>query len=200
MGYQAEGTLGRLLLEGAEKVKLFGEDISVRASILQLPGVSGHADNEGLMRWISSVHPAPKKVFVTHGDDQVCMIFRDRLQKELGLDAYAPYSGTVYDLAEGRFLYEGVPIPVVQEEPSASDAREKSSAHADAQNREPKIAGRKEDLAGAEDQNRVTRAYQQLLEAGNRMMQVIRHNKGGANKDLERFAEELNRLSDHWDR
>ena len=200
VGYQAEGTLGRLLLEGAEKVKLFGEDISVRASILQLPGVSGHADNEGLMRWISSVHPAPKKVFVTHGDDQVCMIFRDRLQKELGLDAYAPYSGTVYDLAEGRFLYEGVPIPVVQEEPSASDAREKSSAHADAQNREPKIAGRKEDPAGAEDQNRVTRAYQQLLEAGNRMMQVIRHNKGGANKDLERFAEELNRLSDHWDR
>ena len=197
VGYQAEGTLGRTLIEGAEKVRIFGEEISVNASIRQLPGVSGHADNEGLIRWISSVTPKPEKVFVTHGDDQVCQIFRDRLIRELGLDAYAPYSGTVYDLAEGRFLYEGLPVPVqVEEEADSAGSAHGKQKDAD----EPALAGHRQNQEDAQDLNRITRAYELLLAAGNRMMQVIRHNKGGANKDLERFTRELEELSDRWDR
>ena len=59
VGYQSEGTLGRNLVDGADTVKIFSEEIDVRAEILVLPGVSGHADDEGLMRWIGSFTKSP---------------------------------------------------------------------------------------------------------------------------------------------
>ena len=70
VGYQSVGTLGRSLVDGAKKVKLFGETIQVAASIEQLAGKSGHADNNGLLRWVSSFDPKPEHVFVVHGDDE----------------------------------------------------------------------------------------------------------------------------------
>ena len=76
VGYQAVGTLGRTLLEGASSVKLFGELIDVKAKIMKLDGVSGHADKEGLVKWISSFEPKPEKVYVVHGEDKVCEIFQ----------------------------------------------------------------------------------------------------------------------------
>ncbi len=105
VGYQALGTLGRALVEGAREVKLFGEEISVQAEIRVLPGVSGHADDLGLLRWAKGFREnPPSQVFVTHGDDEVCDIFAKRLEEELGYKAMAPYSGTVYDLIEEKFL------------------------------------------------------------------------------------------------
>ena len=93
VGYQAIGTLGRSLLEGATEVKLFGETVYVGAEICQMPGISGHADVNGLMTWIKSFSQKPAKVFVTHGDDEVTEIFARRLEEELGLDAMAPFMG-----------------------------------------------------------------------------------------------------------
>ena len=113
VGYQAEGTLGRMLYEGAKEVKLFGETIAVRAEIQVLPGVSGHADKNGLLRWMRGfTEQKPTQVFVNHGDDGVADAFAETLKAELGFEAMAPYSGTVYDLAAGGFvlLTEGVPI------------------------------------------------------------------------------------------
>lgn len=113
VGYQAEGTLGRMLYEGAKEVKLFGETIAVRAEIQVLPGVSGHADKNGLLRWMRGfTEQKPVQVFVNHGDDGVCDAFAETLKTELGLEAMAPYSGTVYDLAAGEFVRvtEGVPV------------------------------------------------------------------------------------------
>lgn len=75
VGYQAIGTLGRALIEGAEDVKLFGETVHVGAEIRQMPGISGHADVNGLIDWIKAFGDKPKKVFVTHGDDEVTEIF-----------------------------------------------------------------------------------------------------------------------------
>lgn len=112
VGYQAAGTLGRAILEGADRVKLFGEEIEVKAEICRLAGVSGHADDQGLLRWIRSFQKKPQKVFVVHGEDQVCDIFVDRLKEEVGLDAYAPFSGTVYDLAAGRFIVQPKPVRI----------------------------------------------------------------------------------------
>lgn len=111
VGYQAEGTLGRQLLNGASEVKLFGETIQVAARIENLPGVSGHADRDGLLKWISGFEQKPEKVFVVHGDDRVCTQFADYLTGELGFNAYAPYSGTIYDLAANVCIEEGKPIP-----------------------------------------------------------------------------------------
>ena len=113
VGYQAEGTLGRSLYEGAKEVKLFGETIAVQAEISVLPGVSGHADKNGLLGWMRGfTEQKPVQVFVNHGDDGVCDAFAATLKSELGLEAMAPYSGTVYDLAAGEFVLitEGVPV------------------------------------------------------------------------------------------
>lgn len=114
VGYQAIGTLGRSLLEGATEVKLFGETVYVGAEICQMPGISGHADVNGLMTWIKSFSQKPTKVFVTHGDDEVTEIFARRLEEELGLDAMAPFSGTVFDLAENVCIYEAQGIKITK--------------------------------------------------------------------------------------
>lgn len=112
VGYQAEGTLGRRLLDGVDSVKLFGEEIAVHAEIGWLPGMSGHADRDGLLEWIGTLKQPPKAVFVNHGEDDVCNIFADTLNEKFGYTAYAPYSGTCYNLLTEKFevLTEGVPI------------------------------------------------------------------------------------------
>lgn len=112
VGYQAVGTLGRAIIEGAKEVKLFGEPIEVRATIKQLRGMSGHADKEGLLEWINAFTEKPKKVFVVHGEDSVCTNFVECLKIEHGQRAYAPYSGTEFDLIANRFTYEAEPILV----------------------------------------------------------------------------------------
>ena len=119
VGYQSEGTLGRMLYDGAKEVKLFGETIAVRAEVTWLPGVSGHADKNGLLHWISGFEKKPAKVFVNHGDDGACTEFTRCLKEEHSFDAFAPYSGTSYDLAKGEFVTvtEGVPVPQKQPTP-----------------------------------------------------------------------------------
>ncbi|MEG1891467.1 MAG: MBL fold metallo-hydrolase, partial [Clostridia bacterium] len=107
VGYQSVGTLGRSLVDGAKEVKLFGEVIGVRASIEKLAGISGHADNNGLLRWIASFEPKPEQVFVVHGDDEVATLFAARLTDEQGLSADAPYNGESWELAPLRKVAEG---------------------------------------------------------------------------------------------
>ena len=130
VGYQAEGTVGRALLEGAQEVKLFGEPVCVAAKICRMPGISGHADVNGLIDWINAFEKKPQKVFVTHGEDSVTELFAARLRDELGYDTYAPFSGTVFDLAKGQFIYEaeGIRIqkaPITQKASKAARAYEK---------------------------------------------------------------------------
>ena len=98
VGYQAYGTLGRALIDGVDEVRLFGEPIGVRADIKQLAGISGHADKNGLLEWISGFENRPDRVFVVHGEDSVTEAFAQTLIDECDLDAYAPFSGTKFDL------------------------------------------------------------------------------------------------------
>jgi len=101
VGYQAEGSLGRKLLDGEKSVTLFGEEITVNAEIRSLHGTSGHADQMGLLRWIKGYKEKPALIFVNHGDENACEDFK-RLLGENGYRAEAPYSGTEYDLGTGR--------------------------------------------------------------------------------------------------
>ena len=102
VGYQADGSLGRALLNGAKSVRLFGEDITVQAQICSLHGTSGHADQAGLLRWLQGFRTKPKTVFVNHGDDESCEAFKSLLTEQYGYRAEAPYSGTEYDLITGK--------------------------------------------------------------------------------------------------
>lgn len=112
VGYQSNGTLGRLLVDGAKNVKLFNEDIQVRAEIDVLPGVSGHADKAGLLKWLRGFEQKPEMVFINHGDPDSADGLTACLNDELGYKAYAPYSGTCFDLLHGKFVTvtEGIPI------------------------------------------------------------------------------------------
>lgn len=166
VGYQAVGTLGRVLIDGVDEVKLFGESIEVRADIRQLAGISGHADKNGLLAWIHGFEKKPERVFVVHGEDSVCKDFTRCLMEEHGYRAYAPYSGTRFDLQRGEFIRETIPIAL---------------------EKKPK-------------ERRVSDVFSRLLAAGQRLMVVIGRNEGGANKDLAKFADQINSLCDKWDR
>ena len=100
VGYQSEGTLGRTLQEGAASVKLFGEEIAVRAKIVSLRGISGHADEAGLIAWMEGFSKKPRTVYLNHGTEESIAALGDAL-RERGYAVEAPYSGTEYDLAKG---------------------------------------------------------------------------------------------------
>ncbi len=168
VGYQAVGTLGRSLTEGAGEVKLFGETIAVKADIQVLEGLSGHADKNGLINWMKGFTEKPSKVFVVHGDDTVTDQFAATLHDELGLDAYAPYSGTVFDLAAGTFEHEAEGI---RREGTKTRAERGGSS-----------------------------IFDRLVAAGQRLVAVITKNEHCANKDLAKFADQINSLCDKWDR
>lgn len=112
VGYQSVGSPGRKIQDGAKEIKIFGEDVAVRAKIETLPGLSGHADRLGLLEWIEAFKYKPRQVFVVHGEDQVAELFSKTLSEECGLRSAAPYSGTRYDLAAGKFILitSGIPI------------------------------------------------------------------------------------------
>lgn len=106
----------------------------------------------------------PDKVFVVHGEDSVCKLFTECLKVEHGLDAYAPYSGTRYDLISGELIHEAEPVAIKKRGRGISDV------------------------------------FARLLASGQRLIAVIHKNEGGANKDLARFADQINSLCDKWDR
>ena len=166
VGYQVPGTLGFNLLNGAKEVKLFGELVQVRAEILNLPGISGHADKDHLTAWVQGMKEKPKRIFVVHGEDSVCDSFAAHISAVTGVEATAPYSGDIYDLVTNSCVTQGSRKLV--------DKVKKAKT--------------------------VSTVYQRLLAAGQRLLEVIRKNKEGANKDLAKFADQINALCDKWDR
>ena len=123
VGFQSPGSLGRRLLDGVSKVKLFGEEIAVRAKIVNFPGLSSHADRDGLLKWIHAYTPKPRHVFVVHGDAEVTEIYAQTL-RDRGFDAHAPDLTEVYDLLADRVTSPGVkPTPRKGAAASAAFAR-----------------------------------------------------------------------------
>lgn len=175
VGYQGEGTLGRKLLEGAKQVTLFGEEIVVEAEILELPGVSGHADREGLLKWAEGFNVVkPQIFFVVHGDDTVVQPFADLLHEKTGISTYAPYSGTVWDLLNNVCLEKTEGIPFIRRDEEGRVVESGAS--------------------------RASSAYRRLEDMAQRLFAVVRANRDGANKDLGKFADQIKALCDKWER
>lgn len=180
VGFQAKGTLGRILVDrAADKVTLFGEEIAVKCNILSFRGMSAHADRDGLLRWVGAFNPKPKKVFVVHGEAEVCIAFSEKL-KSVGFDAHAPKYMAVYDLITGAFVAEGI-----ERESGKQGAEE---------------AGIQERRVRPELDRRVSPVYQRLLAAGTKLLDVIAKNYGGPNKELAAFADQIIALANKWDR
>ena len=90
VGYQAQGTRGRLLQEGARTVRIFGDDVPVRGRVQVIHGLSAHADADGLVAWLRTVSPAPRRVFVVHGEPPAAATLAGRVRRELGWDVAVP--------------------------------------------------------------------------------------------------------------
>ena len=170
VGFQSPGTLGRALIEGADEVRLFGETVQGNAQIRQMSGLSGHADRDGLLTWIRHFDPKPKHEFVNHGEDLVADHFARTLTAE-GIPAEAPYNGAVYELTGGA-------VALLRQGTMVPMAKASQPA----------------------DKPRTSPAFERLLNMGKRLLVVIEHNRGGANKDLARFASQIASLCDKWDR
>jgi metallo-beta-lactamase family protein len=169
-GFQAQGTLGRILVDGVQKrVSIYGEQISIQCGIYSFRNLSAHADRAGLLKWLGAFEPRPERVFVVHGEESKCLEFTQGL-REMGYRADAPKYTAVYDVALGEFTNEGrEPLPRRADGDEAGITRESPS-------------------------------FVRLSNGGKRLLEVIERNRGGANRDLTRFADQIIALAEKWDR
>ena len=99
VGFQAAGTLGRRLVDGARRVRIHGEDVPVRAKVFTINGLSAHADRDALLDWMGKFRRAPRQCFVVHGEPLSAHALRDGIRAELGWRAEVPEQGQTVDLA-----------------------------------------------------------------------------------------------------
>lgn len=103
VGYQAEGTLGRAILDGNKKVNIFGEPIAVNAKIYSFDGLSGHADKNGMANWIDNFMEKPKEIFLVHGDAKAQNSFKELLDSK-------GYKAKIVDIGETYYINEKVSL------------------------------------------------------------------------------------------
>jgi len=167
-GFQALGTLGRIIVDGAvSTVSLFGDEIAIRSKIYNLRSMSSHADKNGLLDWIGHFKKKPECVFVVHGEEKTCTEFALRLI-ERDFKAIAPKYSSIYDLFTLDTIFEGSDL-IRRTEASTIEKRESP-------------------------------VFKRLMFAGMRLVDVISRNKGGPNKELAKFADQIDSLSNKWDK
>jgi metallo-beta-lactamase family protein len=99
VGYQAIGTLGRQIVDGAKTVRIQGQYFPVRAKVIKVDGFSAHADKDELLQWISAFkNNPPRKVFITHGEEEVSKEFAEVVEQKLGFITERPSRGDKYIL------------------------------------------------------------------------------------------------------
>jgi len=111
-GYQAGGTLGRSILDGARHVTIFSEQIDVKCNVVSLHGISGHADQQGLLDWIKAFKKKPKQIFINHGEAEVAAYFASLVNKELKIKAYAPAPLETFSLIDATALPTQIDTPL----------------------------------------------------------------------------------------
>lgn len=164
-GYQAVGTLGRIIYDGAKSVKIFGEQIDVNAEIVLLSGLSGHADQQGLLNWLAGFTDKPKYVFVNHGDDEVSSFFADLITEKFGIPAHAPYSGSEYDLRKGEWIR--------LESPEYRKKAQEADSHS------------------GEKQKKKNDSFTELQKAVEALNQYVRTIKGHSNRELNQITKKI---------
>lgn len=170
VGYQSPGTVGGKLLDGAEEVKLFGEEISVQAEILRIDSFSSHADEHHLLAWVEKVDPAIM-AFINHGEDQVAEKFAQEVATAIGKPVVAPYSGEVWDLASGELAYKAEVKPVIKKETHSGAA---GGDHRDSRN--------------------VSEEYKNLKGSADDLMKLIGRSKEISNKELRKMQTDIEEL------
>jgi metallo-beta-lactamase family protein len=112
-GFQAQGTTGRQIVDGAKTVTIFGEKVAVRAKVFTIGGFSAHADQADLLKWVGHFTEKSKpRVFVTHGEPTSSQALAVKIRQRFGLDVYVPRWREVLSLDHGEVRPEILPEPV----------------------------------------------------------------------------------------
>ena len=98
IGYQGEGTRGRKILDGASEIKIYGKYLSVKATVLEIEGLSAHGDQNDLLNWMSVLENKPKKVFLVHGENQPADELRIKIQERYGFECTIPLMGQEFEI------------------------------------------------------------------------------------------------------
>lgn len=112
VGYQAQGTLGRILQEGAKRVKLLGEDIDVKLEVHSIKGFSGHADRAGILRWINGFKKKPKKIFVVHGEEEAASSLAEEIGRRFDIPTVIPKLDDSYEIQKFGIELSGEGEPI----------------------------------------------------------------------------------------
>ena len=177
VGYQSNGTLGRALVDGAKEVRLFDETITVQAQMEFLNGISGHADQKGLMAWIDAFEKKPARVFVTHGDEESAECLAAMI-RERGLEVTVPYNGEEWEL-----------LAPTQRTREGQQQRIKKKTTADRKVDEQKQSAPK--TAGKAQEEPTSREYAQLVEVGNQIAGLIQSMRTRGVKHQKRLTKML---------
>ena len=111
VGYQAPGTLGRKIVDGEKRVKIFGEEINVNARVEYIEGYSGHADQNGLLNFVYSFYDKPKHIFLVHGEEEGQIVLKDKLMETTGIPVTIPSFGETYTLDDKLSVETTVQLP-----------------------------------------------------------------------------------------
>ena len=168
VGYQSQGTIGAKLLDGAPVVKLFGEEIQVKAEIARIDSFSSHADEPHLLEWIKKTNVSTR-IFINHGEDQVTESFAAEAAKATGKEAVAPYSGEVWDLAANELLQKAEVKPIIRKQAQGGGAG---------------AGDHRSDAA-------MSPAFRDLKNSGVALMQLIGKSEGHANKELNKMRRDI---------
>jgi metallo-beta-lactamase family protein len=170
VGYQSPGTVGGKLLDGAEVVKLFGEEIQVKAEILRIDSFSSHADKDHLLEWVKKTE-ATTRVFINHGEDSVVDLFAKDVLEATGVAVSTPYSGEVWDLASDELVQKADVRPVIKKQAQGGGS---GDDHKSTKNASPE--------------------YKNLRSSADNLMKLIGRSHEVSNKELRKMQADIEEL------
>ena len=178
VGYQSQGTVGAKLLEGAESVKLFGEDIQVNAEIARIDAFSSHADKNALLKWIEQSDPSTQ-IFINHGEDEVAEQFAMEAARLTGKPAVAPYSGEEWDLVSCELVRKAVVVPVIRKEDKGGHSSD---------------AGERSGFRQTESTAKAAGLYEELRRTEKSLSVLVENSRGRSNKDLKAMKKAIDAI------
>lgn len=98
VGFQAEGTKGRKLIEGVKEIKIYGRYYPVKAQIVELEGLSAHGDQEDLLQWLSEISPKPERIFLVHGEPKELVALKKKIEERYNVYCEVPYIGQIFEI------------------------------------------------------------------------------------------------------
>lgn len=174
VGYQAQGTLGRRIVEGEKKVKIFGEEIAVNARIEYIEGYSGHADQEWLLNFIYSFITKPKHIFLVHGEPEGQEILKDKILETVDIPVTIPEYGQCYTLDEELTMEQAVE-PVTKVTIEKSDVLDKIKTLKE-ELEDMEVIVKEEYLGEQADDDSISRLKLRLKEIEEQIVRIVEKN------------------------